>query len=323
MKRLELYKKLMLAYLAAEADANQANAAARELLSVEQTLFKAPYPPLGSERVVPRKLDAGEWAAQTGYRTMDGGGKMTPISGAANDYPEVAVGTDQTLSPVREFGISYGYTRTEMLQAARLGMPLDATKAQVAQRAYEELVDEMAWTGDQKLGIKGLKSYLGGSGIKTKSTAAALSTLTNDQILTFLNDLFADVADATNDARSADTLVLPTKVRDFLTTRRMGDGDGTLTVMQFFMANSPYCKNVITWNRLKNGGDDFKGTSQHVLLAGKIDPMVLRQQIPQAFMMHEPEVQMTRTVVPCSARIGSVEVIEPKSWGALQVVAES
>lgn len=323
MKRLEAYKKAMLAYLVAECDANQALAAARELTSVEQTLFTAPYPPLGSERVVPRYFGAGEWAAATGYRTMDKGGKMTPISGAASDFPEVAIGTDLTLSPVREFGISYGYTRVELLQAAKQGIPLDATKATVAQRAYEELVDEMAWSGDQKLGLKGLKSYLGGDGIKTKSTAAALSTLTNDQILTFLNDLFADVADATNDARSADTLILPTKVRDFLTTRRMGAGDGTLTVLQFFLANSPYCKNVVTWNRLKNGGDNFKGTNQHVALAGNISPQVLRQQIPQAFMVHEPEMQMTRTVVPCSARIGSVELIEPKSWGALQIVAES
>ena len=40
-------------------------------------------------------------------------------------------------------------------------------------------------------------------------------------------------------------------------------------------------------------------------------------------MPHEPEVRLTRTVVPCSARIGAVELIEPKSWGALQIVPES
>ena len=235
----------------------------------------------------------------------------------------MAVGTGQTLSPVRNFGNAYGYDYIELVQAAKLGIPLSAEKAQLAQRAYEELVDQMAWAGDQKLGVKGLKSYLGDDGIKTRSTAAKLSALTNDELLAFLHGLFADVADATNDARQADTLVLPTKVRDYLVTRRMGSGDGTLTVMQHFMANDPYCKNVVTWNRLKNGGDDFKGTKQHVALAGKIDPMVLRQQIPQAFMPHEPEVRLTRTVVPCSARIGSVELIEPKSWGALQIVPES
>lgn len=321
MKRLDSYKQLLLAMIAT--DAAQALAGAKELTSVEQTLFKSPYPPLGSEKVVPRKFDAGAWAAETGYRTMNEGGKMTPVSGASTDFPEVAVGTDLTYAPVRNFGISYGYDRVELLQASHMGIPLDSAKAQVCQRAYEELVDELAWTGDQKLGVKGLKSYLGSSGIKTKSTAAALSTLTNDQILAVLNDLFAGVADATNDARAADTLILPTKVRDYLSTRRIGAGDGTLTLLQAFLANSPYCKAVVTWNRLKNGGDDFKGTLQHVALAGKIDPMVLRQQIPEAFMTHEPQRQMTRLVVPCTARIGSVEVIEPKSWAALQIVPES
>lgn len=301
-------------------DANQTLAAARQLTAVETRLFESPEPPLGSERVIPRNFSAGAWARETSFKTYTKFGRMKPVAGLAEDYPEVGVAGDETVNPVAEYGASYGFGRKELIYAARLGVALDDFKARAAQRAYEELVDELAWLGDPGRKVKGLKSYLGdgtNSTVKAVTSTTKLSAMSDAEVLTFLKRGAKSIADRTSNGREADTLVMPSRMRDYLIDRPYGTGNGDLTIMRYFLANNPYIKNVLIWNRLRGGGDAIKTFGNaDVMISCRVSDLILRQQIPEPFMVLDPEMQATRMMYHCAASIGSVEVMDP---GAAEV----
>jgi hypothetical protein len=294
--------------LGEECDAGQTLAVSRELTSISQEIFERPAPPLNSALVIPRDFSRGNWATSTAYRTSDSRGEMTPVAGLATDFPEVLTGIDETVNPVREYGSSYGFGRKELVYAAKLGMALDRTKVMAAMRAYEELVDKMALDGDEKRGVKGLKSY---KDIKRKVATKALASMSVDEQLEYLHGLFELVNHETSDTETANTLVLPKKLRDKLAHKRVGTDSGNESVLTIFLRENSYCEQVVTWQRLYGAGDTRKGVEHDLVGAWRPDPMVLRQQIPEPFTILEPQMTGTRTIHNCVASIGAVEVIRP------------
>lgn len=306
-------------------DSGNMTAAARMLTYVEEELFRSPSPPLGSERVVPRKTGAGGWVRETAFNVLTGSAEMTVVSGAATDYPLVSAAISENTSAVRPYGNAYAYFLREVLAAARMNMNLDAEKAQLCMDGYEETVDRLAWEGDEAYRIKGLKSYLGSESdtgkIAVYRSATAFSSLSDTQILDLLGGLFRKAAKRVkyNTVLLPNTLALPHRLRDYLAERPFGTGNGEMSLLKYFLTNSPYCNNVVAWNRLLEAGDTLGGAASDVLLALPVTPRALRQQIPDPFRPAQPEQSKGQVVVNCEALIGSVEVIAPGAMACQMV----
>ena len=296
---------------AAACDAGQVLAASEALKSVEAQLFAQPEPPLKSAQIIPRKFDAGAWATSTSFFTVEGQAQMLPVADMGNDRPEASFGLNEDSSPVREFGNAYGYGRKELIYAAKLGVPLDAIKARLCMRAYELLVDQLAATGDSPLKLKGL---LNNTLIPRESSAVGIdSGSSNTDILRLLNEIAGRVPDRTDEVGMPDMLVLPLLQRDYIANTPFNSSSNGDSILQVFLKNNEYIKQVVSWKRLKAAGRTPKGgAANHVIYCGSFDEMVLRQQIPEPLNTMGPQMQGSRTITNCYASIGSVEVIRPK-----------
>lgn len=295
-------------------DAGQVIAAENLLKAVEAQIFKRPTPPLKSGLLIYRKLDAGAWARSTSFMTMDGSAEMRPIGGKANDLPMAIIGLDEKVSPVRDFGVAYGYDRKELIIATKLNIPLDGDKALMCMQAYETRVDELAAIGDKSLGIVGILS--GGNGIPRESRSTTIDEGSSaSDILKLLNDIETSVVDNTNETASPDTIALPLLAHNYIAQTLMNSAGGSKTIKQVFLENSPNIRQIIPWNRCKNAGSKVKdAANRHAMVCLKaLDPLICRQQIPEAFTPTLPQQVGLSVVVNCVASIGSVEIIQPKA----------
>lgn len=295
-------------------DAGQVLAASTALKSVEAQIFENPAPPLKSGLIVARKMDAGAWARTTAFRTMDGSARMKPVGGAAADLPRVAFGLDEKVSPVRDFGVAFSYTRKDLIIAAKEGIPLDTTEAMLCGKAYELQVDDCASVGYKELGIIGVLSE--GNGIPRNNSSVVIAAGTSpEDILKFLADLETAVIDQSNETMAPNTIALPLKVHQYISHTLMNSSGGSKTIKTTFLENSGYIDQIIPWDRCKQAGSPVKGTTnKHLALCcRRLDPTILRQQIPEALTTLPPQMVGLDTVVNCVASIGSVEIIQPKA----------
>ena len=304
----------------AACDAGQVLAASEQLKAVEAQLYQASKKPLKSEQLIFRKLNAGEWATSTAYRTLTGAADFKPTAGLADNLPEAEIGINETSQPVHEFGNAYGFTMREMVIAAKLGLSLDATKAMICMRAYEEKVDKLAVDGDLSLGLNGLTTIAEINANRKASSIGIGPNSTPAQILQLLTNCLSIIVARTEEAEEPDCLVMPTKQRDYIANTVFGTSGPERSILEVLVQNSTYLSSaadVFSWNRFKNKGatvqDADAGTTStnHLIGAWRRDELVLRQQIPKVFTPEEPVVQGRRWVTNCCALIGGVEAINP------------
>lgn len=311
----------------ASCDEGQLLAASEQLKSVSEQLYQASKKPLMSEQLIFRKMDAGRWATRTAYRTMTGAATLVPTAGLAGNLPEAALGIDETDQPVVEFGNAYSFTIRELIIAAKLGIPLDATKAMICMRAYEEKVDKLSVDGDPSLNLMGLLTI---PAINANRKASSIEIGPNSspaQIVQLLTGTLSMIVTRTNEAERPDCLVLPTKQREYIANTTFNSSGSERSILEVVVKNSQYLRSeddVFSWERLSGKGaqvaaDDGTLSNNHVIGAWRRDELVLRQQIPQPLEPEEPVMQARRWVTNNCALIGGVESITPAAVQLVEV----
>lgn len=86
------------------------------------------------------------------------------INANADDVPLADSNMDAATRPVYTAAIGYGYGWEELQRAIALGENLQADRAFAARRAYEEMMQRLAFDGDSRRGIVGL------NGVTTQGT---------------------------------------------------------------------------------------------------------------------------------------------------------
>lgn len=202
---------------------------------VEQKVNKTIYPEITYQTLVPVDTSAHPFTQTVIFYSSDMFGKADWINGNADDVP--MAGTDRTMhqSSVYTAAIGYGYGWEEVNQAIRQGVNLQADDAVAARRAYEEMVQRVAYTGDTSKNMKGLLNY---PGIAIQAAAGKIETLTEDQILEAVNNLILATATATLYSSIADTVLFSPTVLNYMATKRLGDTQSTL--LEFIRKNNTY-----------------------------------------------------------------------------------
>lgn len=291
-------------------DADESVFFVRQLESIKTKTYDVEYPELRARQLFPVSFEAGPGAAYITYRQYDMLGVAKIISNYANDLPRVDVKAKEFTSPIRSLGASYGYSLQDVRSAKFAGVPLDQRKANAAKRAILQTEDDIAMSGDATHNLPGFLSNANVTDVAAPAGAATTtpwSTKTANEMLKDLITLAETPVDATLGVETPDTILLPLAQFNLVSTTQMPNINQT--VLQFFLANNPYVKNVEVWNRLKGAG----AGSSDVAVVYKKDPEKLTMEVPQDFEQLPVQEKGLEYEVPCHARCGGVIIYYPLS----------
>lgn len=290
-------------------DADESIFFGRELEHVKARSYDVVYPEFMAREMIPVSHDAGPGAESISYEQYDVVGIAKLISNYADDLPRVDVKGKLFTSRVKSLGAAYGYNVQEIRAARQAGKPLEQRRANAAKRAINQLEDEIACNGDSDNGLGGFFTHPNVTDVAIPTDGTGSSALwankTADLILRDMNLLVETIVDLTKGVHPPNTLALPLAQFHMASTLRV-DNTGK-TVLQHFLANSPFVKEVKPWNKLKGAG--VGGTD--LMICYRKDPEVLTFEIPQEYEQFPPQERGLEYVVPCHARNGGVIIYYP------------
>lgn len=293
-------------------DANEGIIFAQELETVKARSYDVVYPELTATMVIPVDTSAGTGTETITYYQYDAVGQADIISNYSTDLPRVDLKGDKFTADVKSLGDSYGYSVQDARAAAKAGKPLEQRKANAARRAIDQKINDLAYFGDSKHKIVGLLSH---ANIPTYTlptdgtgTTTTFATKTPDQIIRDLNGMVSKMLELTQNTEIPDTMLIDHVTHAYISSTPRSSTSDT-TILQFFLANNPYVKNVQVVPELKGTGTG--GTN--VLIMYRKSPDKLTLEIPQPFEQLPVQTNGLEFVINCHARCAGVIVYYPLS----------
>jgi len=287
-------------------DANEGVFFQRQLEHIKAKTYDIKYPTLkiAEGMIVPQSFEADSGAQSITYRQYDQVGVAKLIANYADDLPRADVKGIEVTVPVKGIGESFGYNIQEIRAAAKAGFPLTPKKANAARRAVMQKLEAIGFSGDTATGLVGFNGNANATEVTLPADGTGASTTfaskTAAQIIRDLNAMASAIVDATLGVEIPDTLLLPIAQYSDIATRQLTNTE--VTVLQFFLKNSPYIKSVGWLNQLKTGG----AGSTTRMIAYRRDPDALTLEIPQNYEQLAPQERNLEYVVPCHMRTGGV-----------------
>lgn len=280
---------------------------------IESQVNETEYPDIQYQNLIPVDTSAHPFAKTVTYYSSDKFGEAKWINGNSGDIPLAGTELAKHETSVYTAGIGYGYGWEEINEAQMLGRNLSADDAMAARRAYEEMVDRVALSGDTTKNFEGLINNSAVTADAALNGAWDGGTTTEDEILADINEAIQDVNDATLYTSIADTLLLPYAKFNFIGSTRLGDTQST--ILAFLRQNNIYTAatgrplDIRTVRGLETAGSG----STNRMVAYRRDPQVLKMHIP---MPHRflPAYQKTPlyTEIPGVFRLGGLDIRRPK-----------
>ena len=244
-------------------------------------------------------------------RSYDKEGMAKIIADYANDFPRADIAGVEHSSPVKDLGVSYGYSVKEIRRAQKAGVALDAKRAEAARRAIDEKQDSIAWKGDAKSGLpgfwnaEGITEYVAANGT---GGGKAWSGKTADEIVADFAGLVSAAPESTNGIENPDTVILPLSLYLKLQNTPYGSNRDK-TVLGFIRENFPQITRIDWVADLATAGAG--GASRVVAYAR--DPLKVEVQIPQRFEQMPPQLTGMVYDIPCLQSTGGTIVYNPMS----------
>jgi len=262
---------------------------------------------------VSREVDPGaDTFAYQGY-TMYGTAKA--IADYSEDFPRADVYGEEKTSPIKSFGVSYGWSVQELrrnaLAAKTTGRNprLSDRKAQAARRAADEVVNTTAFNGNKKLGIPGFINFPGIT-MAINPTGAGGDTLalkTPDEIIKTFSALFNAVSVPTNGRETPNTVIMPLEPYNTLRHTRLTDTG--VSVLSYLRDNFPEIS-MFEWAQELAGAG--AGGSNRMMIYDR-NSLNVELHLPLPFTAYTAQVRNLEWVIPCEVRTGGVLVYYPQS----------
>jgi hypothetical protein len=260
-------------------------------------------------------------------------GRAQLIKQYADDPPRADVSGIEASLQIRGIADMYGYTMQELRAAMLAQMPLDVRKAMSARYAIALLHDEIMFYGhadftavqdttnhlDAGALASGLKGICNLSNTTSYTTPTGLSgsqlwrMKTPDEMVADLHGVVNNVVKSTFGIHRPDSMLLPLAAYNMAATRRMGDGSNQ-TVLDFFLATSPYVKNVDPSYRLDAArGVNWGNANSGRAIAYEKNQDRLAAVMPLEFEQLPPQQEHFEIRTVCHARTGGVVPFYPGS----------
>jgi len=288
--------------------------------NIETKIYEKRYPTLNYAAVVPVITEGADWAIGTTFFTVDTTGKAKFLSGAGTDMPFNQSTRGQASHDFAMLGSGWEWNLEEVNQSALYGLDLNSYKATGASQSIEQLLYDIAMTGSTEKSWKGFVNSTDVSRVDAASTGGengggGTSTFwkhkTLEEVMYDVNVLgLSPIRTETNEIEWADTMALPPDAIRDLATRRLGAGDGMITMLEFLRKNNTYTAEtgqpltIIGVRDLATASSDGGGRAVFY----RRDPEVLRFHLPmprRVLGVHQKSIMGFETGI--IARTGGVE----------------
>jgi hypothetical protein len=298
---------------------------ARELEDILKEVFEAEYPELRAAEFLPERFVSPDAATFT-YRMTNKVGVADIIDDNGNNMPKVDVDGQEWQQPVVSIGCSYDFTYLDQMRSARLGVSVDALKAEAARYAIELKIEQLAANGDSTQGLVGLWNAPGVSATTQLSTgtwvsqinaigSASTSNATPPAVVV-AQALIADVAQMkrtiyqnTLGIHVPDTMLVPTSIYMSLEATPRSPGYTDDTLLQYMEKITGL--DIEMWPQL-NAADTAGHSGVHgVVVVYKKDPKIVNLMQAMPFTQIAPQPIRLAWEIPCWARTGAAQVRYP------------
>lgn len=287
----------------------------RQLELIKARSYDVRYAELKARMLFPVSNEGGPGITSITYRTYDMAGAAKIINAYADDLPRADVAGKETTIPVRSVGISYGYNLDEIQASQLTGAALDQRRANAARRSNEQVVNDVAFFGDNESGLPGLFSNpnIPTGAVVNPGSGTEWVNKTPDEILFDVNDLFADIFETTKMVEQGNTLLMPPAQWSYImSTPRSSNSD--TTIAQYLVQNSPYLNSLddlIPVNECSAANNPLLSTD--AMVAYDRNPDKLQLEIPVELEMLPVQQKNLEFVVPGRSRLGGLNIYYPLS----------
>lgn len=284
-----------------------------QLTHIEAKMYEKKYKAITYPAIIPVSNEAGEWAESVTYFFMDGAAIAEFVGTKSLNVPIAEIGTDKVTVPVELGATGYEYSDEELRQALQLGRPLPQLKSNTARRAYEELAQRTAMTGDTTHDLPGFinNTNVTAASVVNPGSGTEWVNKTSNQILFDINDFMGDIFVDTLQVERPNTLLLPTAQWNYLAGTPRSDNSDT-TLLAWLIANSPYLSSdadIIPVTELASAG---AGSTDRMMAYDKdMDKVVFH--IPMPLRFTEPQREGRGFQVPGEFKLSGVEFRYPGS----------
>lgn len=287
------------------ADARLVAVAERELEYQRTGGFDILYPEIKWSRLIPVDTSAPPGVESIVYEQWDDAGEAKIIANGADDLPLADTAKDKFVNRVVVVGAAYKVTQEDLMRAAMSGVSLESRRQRSAINAIGRRLDVLAALGEPTAGLKGLLNH---DQVPVISATGAWSGLTPTQVVADLHRLEDTIWSTTNELQMPDTLILPTAQMQYI-RRGYFSVDNSQTILQRFLQNAAFIKNIESWHRASTAG--VGGVAR--AMAYKRDPAMLQIAFPVPLRQLPPQPRNLALLNPMFSKIGGVEFYYPKS----------
>lgn len=306
--------------------------AARQLEHVFDDVYEEDFPDLpgANGSLMPEDRSVNEGAKTWTYYMYSG----TAIARWAADYsggtlPRVSRQGAEVTRRCHPIENEYAYTTEDMRAAAFAGDQLDSALGTLARRGHDVQKHRSALWGRSELGVDGLLTLPNSTVL---SATASFVSATVDQIVADVGALIESCDTLTNGLRKATRVLMSRRVMNLLIRRRLGTGDGTLSIMDYLRKTWADVEFMILeeLDHRKAAEEaaadpafpvDVDSSTGDVMVAYiHNQPKVLRLVEPMTFKQHPMQFVSLEFVVPCESKIGGIRCPEPLTITRLEGV---
>jgi hypothetical protein len=286
-------------------DAKLTAVAERELEYLRSASYDILYPELKWAKLIPIDTSAPPGTESIVYEQWDESGEAKIIANGADDLPLADVAKEKFSNRTVVVGAAYKVTQEDLLRAQMSGISIESRRQRAAVNSIGRLLDKIAALGDAPSGIKGLLTH---DQVPVVAATGVWSGLTATQLVAELHRLEDNIWSSTNELLTPDTLILPTAQMQ-LVRRTYMSVDNQQTVLQRFLQNAAFIKNVESWHRASTAG--VGGVAR--AMAYKRDPAMLQIAFPVPLRQLPPQPRNLALLNPMFSKIAGVEFYYPKS----------
>lgn len=284
----------------------------RQLEVIRPKTYDVKYEDLRAREFLPVNNSDNPGLSVITYRQYDRVGMAKIINSYADDLPRVDVTGKEFSALVKSMGDSYGYSVDEIRKARFTGQSLDQRKADAARRAYEELFDRIATSGDAASGLKGLLNIANAQTYAVANGASGFADWARKTAAEIVADCIGAWKQMRTNTRGKEVpnmFLLPDTAYTQAASRQfsVASEKSILTYIQ----ELPMFRGVTfdTWFSLAGAGAG--GTDRAVLYRKDSDAIEAVEPLP--FLQHPEQPRLLEFIVPCEGKTAGVICYYPMS----------
>jgi len=258
--------------------------------TVETRIYTKRYPTYNYAQVIPVVTEGNPWSVGTTFFTVDTAGEAKFLSGAGTDMPFNKSTKDMASHDFAMIGSGWEWTLEEVNQAALYGVNLQNTDAMSATDKVERKLNGIAFSGSTEKNWTGFANSADVPRADVATPGTFWPAKTVDQMLADVDEVLGRVRTQTSEVEWADSLALPPVAFRTAATKRLGAGDGMITVLEYLRKNNIYTAetgqalSIYPVRELATASQDGGGR----MVAYRKDPEVLRFHLPMPRTVLQP-----------------------------------